>query len=120
MLAYSGKGKFLVQPVNLSEFTREIVMLVRSSIPRTAELELQLMDELPLVEADIAQLQQLVMNLFLNAGEAIGNTPGTVTIRTGVREFYDGQIRAGPGDRQLTRADMYFSKWEIQALEWMS
>lgn len=101
MLAYSGKGTFLVQPVNLSEFTRDIVMLVRSSIPRTAKLDLHLMEDLPLVEADIAQLQQLVMNLFINAGEAIGDTPGIVTIRTGVREFYDGQIRVGPRDSKL-------------------
>jgi PAS domain S-box-containing protein len=102
MLAYSGKGKFLVQPVNLSEFTRDIVMLVRSSIPRTARVDLQLLDEVPLVEADIAQLQQLVMNLFINAGEAIGDAPGTVTIRTGVREFYDGPISAGLRDRDMT------------------
>jgi PAS domain S-box-containing protein len=96
MLAYSGKGRFLVQPVNLSKFTRDIVHLVRSSIPRTAELDLQLMEDVPLVAADIAQLQQLIMNLLINAGEAIGNVPGTVTVRTGVRELAEGNNPAGP------------------------
>jgi PAS domain S-box-containing protein len=96
MLAYSGKGRFLVRPVNLSQFTRDIVPLVRSSIPRTAELDLQLVEDLPLVEADIAQLQQLIMNLLINAGEAIGDAPGTVAIRTGVRELSEGDNPTGP------------------------
>jgi len=96
MLAYSGKGRFLIQPVNLSQFTRDIVHLVRSSIPRTAKLDLQLVDEVPLVEADIAQLQQLIMNLLINAGEAIGDAPGTVAVRTGVRELSQGNNPAGP------------------------
>jgi two-component system CheB/CheR fusion protein len=98
MLAYSGKGRFLVQPVDLSKFTRDIVHLVRSSIPRTAELDLQLAEDVPMVEADIAQLQQLIMNLLINAGEAIGEAPGTVAIRTGVRELVDGDDVAGPKD----------------------
>jgi PAS domain S-box-containing protein len=96
MLAYSGKGRFIVQPVNLSQFTRDIVHLVRSSIPRTAELDLQLVEDVPLVEADIAQLQQLIMNLLINAGEAIGDVPGTVTVRTGIRELSGGDNPAGP------------------------
>jgi len=95
MLAYSGKGRFLVQPVNLSQFTRDIVHLMRSSIPRTAELDLQLVEGVPLVEADIAQLQQLIMNLLINAGEAIGDAPGTVTVRTGVRELSEGDNPVG-------------------------
>jgi PAS domain S-box-containing protein len=98
LLAYSGKGKFIVQPVNLSQFTRDIVTLVRSFIPRTVELDLQLADEVPPIEADMAQLQQLVMNLVINAGEAIGDAPGVVTIRTGVRELAEGRIRASPRD----------------------
>jgi PAS domain S-box-containing protein len=96
MLAYSGKGKFLVKPINLSQFTRDIVHLVRSSIPRTAELDLRLVEDVPLVAADIAQLQQLIMNLLINAGEAIGDAPGTVTIRTGVRDLTEGTNPAGP------------------------
>jgi two-component system cell cycle sensor histidine kinase/response regulator CckA len=79
--------------VNLSEFTRDILTLVESSIPRTVELDLQLANELPVIAADIAQLQQLIMNLIINAGEAIGDAPGVVTIRTGVQEFAEGSLR---------------------------
>ena len=39
---------------------------------------------LPLIEADATQLRQLVMNLVMNAAEAIGDTGGSVTVRTGV------------------------------------
>jgi PAS domain S-box-containing protein len=94
MLAYSGRGTFVVQPVNLSDFTRDIVTLLQSSVPRTVQLQLQLPAEVTPVEADIAQLQQVVMNLVINGAEAIGDAPGVLTIRTGVREFSPGQIRA--------------------------
>ncbi len=92
ILSYSGKGRFVVRPVNLSEFTREIVTLLQSSIPRTVQLQIQLSPEVPSVEADVAQLQQLIMNLVINGGEAIADAPGSVTIRTGVREFALGGI----------------------------
>jgi CheY-like chemotaxis protein len=80
--------------VNLSEFTRDIVTLLESSIPRTVQLHLELPADVPPVDADIAQLQQLIMNLVINAGEAIGDAPGVVTVRTGVREFAHGRIPA--------------------------
>ena len=94
MLSYSGRGRFVVRPVNLSEFTRDIVTLLESSIPRTVQLQLELPADVPPVDADIAQLQQLIMNLVINGGEAIGDAPGVVTVRTGVREFAHGRVPA--------------------------
>jgi PAS domain S-box-containing protein len=92
MLSYSGRGRFIVRTVNLSEFTRDIVTLLESSIPRTVQLRLELPADVPPVDADIAQLQQLIMNLVINGAEAIGDAPGIVTVRTGVREFAPGRI----------------------------
>ncbi len=86
MLAYAGKGRFVVEPLDLSEQVNEIVGLLRTSIPKLVELDLRLERDLPLVEADRSQMQQLVMNLALNAAEAIGDRPGTVTIATSARE----------------------------------
>ena len=80
LLAYAGKGKFVVQPVHLSEVVQEISQLVRSSIPRKVELKMSLPADLPLVEADPSQMQQLVMNLVINAAEAIGDQTGTVEV----------------------------------------
>ena len=85
LLAYAGKGKFVVQPVHMSEMVREIGQLVRSSIPRQVELRMDLPAELPMIEADPSQMQQLIMNLVINAAEAIGENTGAVDVATGVR-----------------------------------
>ena len=71
LLAYAGKGRFVIEPLNLSELAREITSLLQTSIPRTVELRLQLQDDLPSIEGDAAQIQQLIMNLVINAAEAV-------------------------------------------------
>ena len=87
LLAYAGKGKFLIERVDVSELVRDISELLRSSVPHTIELALDLGAGLPAVEADASQMQQLVMNLILNAVEATGERPGVVRVTTGVREI---------------------------------
>jgi two-component system CheB/CheR fusion protein len=82
MLAYAGKGAFVVELVDLSRQVREIVPLIRATIPRSVDLDLQLADYLPPIEADRSQMQQLVMNLIINASEAIGDRPGSVCVAT--------------------------------------
>jgi CheY-like chemotaxis protein len=94
MLAYSGKGKFNIQAVNLSKLARDVMSLVQSSIPKTVEMTLDLAQGLPPVTADVAQMQQLVMNMVINAAEAIGDSPGAVKITTGVQEV-DAQHTGG-------------------------
>jgi two-component system, cell cycle sensor histidine kinase and response regulator CckA len=110
MLAYSGRGRFVVQPVNFSEFTHETAKLLRGSLPPAVQLQLQLHAELPMVEADIAQLQQLIMNLVINGAEAIGDAPGVVTVRTGVRELAQEQISASWSDSGLVPGRYVFLK----------
>jgi PAS domain S-box-containing protein len=82
MLAYAGKGAFVLEQVDLSQQVREIVPLIRVSIKRAVELELQLTDGLPRIEGDRSQMQQIAMSLIMNAAEAIGDRPGTVVIAT--------------------------------------
>jgi CheY-like chemotaxis protein len=90
-LAYSGKGKFVIQPVDISELVREMTKLVHPSVPKTVTLRLRLAPDLPPVVADVAQLQQLIMNLVINAAEAIGDHPGSVSITTGELQIVDGE-----------------------------
>jgi len=90
LLAYAGKGKFVIEPVNVSSLVRDISELIRSSVPRTVDLSLQLTEDLPPVEGDASQIQQLVMNLVLNAVEATGERPGVVRVRTGISEVRPG------------------------------
>ena len=88
LLAYAGKGRLVMKPVQVSEAVRAISSLVRTSIPKPAELRLELHDALPPVHADPGQLQQIIMNLVINGAEAIPeNQKGTVTVRTAVEEL---------------------------------
>jgi signal transduction histidine kinase len=88
MLAYSGRGRFVVRPLNLSELVLEVSKLVRSSLPTSVELKFDLADHLPSVEADSVQIQQVVMNLVINAAEAIGEgNKGLVRITTKLQQL---------------------------------
>jgi PAS domain S-box-containing protein len=82
MLAYSGKGRFVVAPVDLSELVREMAHLLEASISKKAVLRRELAVGLPPIEGDAAQLRQLVMNLITNASDALGDAPGTITLHT--------------------------------------
>ena len=83
MLAYAGRGRVVVQRVNLSDLVVELVTLLRTVVARTADIDVRLTDNLPDVEADASQLRQVVMNLVTNAADAIGGNPGRVEITTG-------------------------------------
>ena len=87
MLAYSGKGHFEVRVVDLSEQVREIAQLLETTVPKKVHLRLELAGNLPAIEVDVAQLQQVVMNLVLNGAEAIGDESGSVLVATGIQEI---------------------------------
>ncbi|MBY0489322.1 MAG: response regulator [Gemmatimonadaceae bacterium] len=82
LLAYSGKGKFVVEPVDLSALVREMGRLLSTAVSKKAQVSLELRDDLPSVHADATQLRQIVMNLITNASDALGELPGTITVRT--------------------------------------
>ncbi|MGB8645804.1 MAG: PAS domain S-box protein [Anaerolineae bacterium] len=83
MLAYSGKGKFVMQSVNLNTLIQEMTQLLRVSISKNASLKFNMAKDLPLVEVDATQIRQIMMNLIVNASDAIGAKPGVITISTG-------------------------------------
>lgn len=85
LLAYAGKGQFLVEPIDLNQLVHEGTGLLETVLPKQAVLTLDLMPSLPTVEADRGQIQQVLMNLVINASEALGGQAGTVKIRTYVR-----------------------------------
>jgi signal transduction histidine kinase/CheY-like chemotaxis protein len=82
MLAYSGKGKFVVANMDLSELVHEMGHLLESSISKNAHISYRLADRLPAVEGDITQIRQVVMNLIINASEALGDNPGIIRVTT--------------------------------------
>ncbi len=85
MLAYSGKGGFVIEGLNISELVQENFYIFRSSIPRTITMSLHLNADIPHVLADSSQIQQVIMNLITNAAEAIGDSEGIITLSTGVQ-----------------------------------
>ena len=93
LLAYSGKGRFHIQPVDLPEVVRGISKLVRTSIPKNVQLRLELARHLPPVEADASQIQQLVVNLVINGAEAIGEYSGAVLVTTGTQLLGQDDLR---------------------------
>lgn len=92
MLAYSGRGKFVITEMGLSELVRESAELLKVSISKSAKLELHAPLDLPAIRADASQVQQVVMNLITNASEALGDQPGRITVATSVGEYNAAQL----------------------------
>jgi PAS domain S-box-containing protein len=84
MLAYSGKGAFVVRHLDLSSEVREMATLLRTAISKRASLVWELAPNLPAVNADATQVRQIVMNLITNASDALHDAEGIITLRTGV------------------------------------
>jgi PAS domain S-box-containing protein len=85
MLAYAGKGRFVVQNLDLTQLVRETTQLLELSISKKASLRYELAASLPLVSVDATQIRQILMNLVLNASEALGDRPGTLLLATGTQ-----------------------------------
>lgn len=103
LLAYSGRGKMEVRPLDLSEQIRELLLVLHAAIPKQIELHLRLAPELPSVLADVAQMRQIVMNLVINAAEAIGERSGTIIITTGRQVVDDTYLASLPEGESLQK-----------------
>lgn len=86
MLAYSGRGRFVVQPLDLNQLVEDTTHLLRLSISKNCELRFHLAPRLPAVKADATQMRQIIMNLVINASEAIADRNGVITLTSGVTQ----------------------------------
>jgi len=86
MLAYAGRGRFDPEPLDLSSLAQETLHLVRSSLARRAAVSCELPTSLPSVLGDPTQLRQVIMNLIINASEALPGGTGDIRIRTGLMD----------------------------------
>ncbi|HWR54259.1 MAG TPA: PAS domain S-box protein [Bryobacteraceae bacterium] len=107
MLAYSGKGRFVMEPVDLSDLIREVTDLVRSTAPKKIAMQLDLEPAIPSIKADRGQIHQVLMNLVINATEAIGNETGLIAVQTGVQSIDEQVIRELEG-WDITPGDYVF------------
>lgn len=91
MLAYSGKGKFVIKEIELNSFIREIFDLIKVSISKKAVVSLNLNEKEPLIiNGDPGQIEQVILNLVINANEALDEKDGLITITTG-KQFCDSK-----------------------------
>ncbi len=84
LLAYSGRGQFVTTPVDLRDVVVETTHLLQATISKSARLEFLLESDLPLTRADVNQIRQVIMNLVINASEALDGESGSITVGTGV------------------------------------
>ena len=94
MLAYSGRGRFVVTNLDLNGVIRGMEEILNAAVSKKASLELSLAPMLPMVEGDAAQLQQIVVNLVTNASEALEDKPGYISVTTAVRIYDDNFLAA--------------------------
>jgi len=83
LLAYSGEGAFVLEVVNLSDMVEDLSGLLKVSIAKKAVLHMNLERALPPAECDPTQIRQVLMNIIVNASDALENKPGTITVETG-------------------------------------
>jgi len=80
MLAYAGKAQLTKTKINMLKNVEEIVAMLKATLPQNAVIKTDLSTVIPLIEGDANQLRQVVMNLIINASEAIGTEQGEVDV----------------------------------------
>jgi len=93
LLAYSGKGRFVVEPLCLTKVVDEMSHLLGVSVAKKAFLKYELEEDLPAVEGDVSQMRQVVMNLVTNASDAIRSREGEIRIATGTLSCDEAYLR---------------------------
>jgi CheY-like chemotaxis protein len=92
LLAYSGKGRFAFGSLSLSRAVEETARMLAVSVSKKAELRFDFASDLPLIEADETQIRQVIMNLIINASEALGEKGGVIAISAGTVECDRAQL----------------------------
>ncbi|MDD2365265.1 MAG: response regulator [Desulfuromonadaceae bacterium] len=83
MLAYSGRGHFVIEELDINAIIREMNQILEVSVSKKAAMRLNLADNLPFFQGDATQIRQIIMNLVINASDAIGDESGIINVKTG-------------------------------------
>ncbi len=108
MLAYSGRGRFVVQKLDLGDLVEQTAQMLQISISKKAVLRFRLEKGIPPVEVDATQLRQVIMNLVINASEAIGDKSGVISISTGLTRVDREYLKSTLIDPDLPAGDYVF------------
>lgn len=102
LLNYAGKGRREIKPVDICHVTRDALAIVQASVSRKITIRADVPSDCPVIQADVGQLQQLVLNLVLNAAEAIGDNHGEVAVRVRIRELPESELKERYANFSLT------------------
>lgn len=86
MLAYAGRTSLSVTWVSLNDIVTEMTHMLEVSVSKKVVLRCNLGDAVPPILADVSQMRQILMNLVINASEAIGEKSGVIIITTGLMD----------------------------------
>jgi PAS domain S-box-containing protein len=92
LLNYAGKGRREMRQVDICQVIADALAIVQASIPRKISIRRDVPKKCPTIEADVGQIQQLVLNLVLNGAEAIGEDEGEVSVRVRVRNVSAAEL----------------------------
>lgn len=98
MLAYSGKGHFVVQDIDLNRLITDNLAIFKAAVAKNVTFEHELAPELPSIRGDLGQIQQIIMNLITNGSEAVGANPGSVRVSSYTQEFSASDLAACRGE----------------------
>lgn len=101
MLAYAGKGRLVIGVLSLNDLVRDVTALLEPSLTRRATLQYRLADALPSIQADASQIRQVILNLLVNAGDALGDTHGLIALETAIEDLDRARL-----DRLILGADL--------------
>jgi PAS domain S-box-containing protein len=87
LLAYSGKGRFLVEPVDLAALVENTQKLIEISIPENVNVQYELGPTPNAIEVDSTQIRQVIMNLVANASDSLQPQGGNIRIGTGTENL---------------------------------
>jgi PAS domain S-box-containing protein len=87
MLTYAGKSPMIQTYIDLKDMVNEVVAMLQAAIKKNVAIEIDMYQPVPLIKGDISQIQQVVMNLIINAAEAIGENNGTIKVILTNEEF---------------------------------
>jgi two-component system, cell cycle sensor histidine kinase and response regulator CckA len=102
LMIYSGQQEATLEPLDLSELIEEMSDLLKASVSRKSSLHFDLARGLPPISGNAVQIRQLVLNLAINASQAIGEQDGRVHIKT---SSTTGTAQAGPKHFRDPRED---------------
>jgi two-component system cell cycle sensor histidine kinase/response regulator CckA len=91
LLAYSGRGRFQIETIDLGELVTEMVKVLQVNVGKGIAIEVDVRPGTS-IEVDATQIRQIVMNLVLNACEAMDGRHGAIKIKTSVEELDDSVI----------------------------